>query len=189
MDASAMSVGLLDSHPVPVARSGRGPRLLWLGAFLSIAALTAARLPTVRADVKRRLEVALASGQLPDTTQRDLALNLGVAAALALSLTLTLVVLAVARRVEPRLRLPELTLHGTPVPGLLVVVWSVLAAKQVACLVSGATQPLTDPWVWAGVLAALTTAAVLLGRRATSRPAVTRTAATAVVVGVVALLL
>ena len=63
-----------------------------------------------------------------------------------------------------------------------------LAAKQVACLLSGATQPLTDPWVWASVLTTLTAAAVLLGRRARSRSAVTRTAATAVVVGVVAIL-
>lgn len=189
MDASAMSAGLLGNHPVPVARSGRGQRLWWLGAFLSVAALTAARLPAVRADVERRLDAALANGELADTTQRALAVNLGVSAALALSLTLTLVVLAVARRVEPRLRLPELALRGVRVPGLLVVVWAVLAAKQVTCLLSGATQPLTDPWVWAGVLTALTTAAVLVSRRAASRPAVTRTAATAAVVGIVAILL
>ncbi len=189
MDASAMSAGLLSDHPVSVARSGRGSHLLWLGAFVSIAALTAGRLPTVRADVERRLEAALANGELADTSQRALAVNLGVSAALALSLTLTLVTLAVARRVEPRLRLPELAVRDARVPGLLVVVWAVLAAKQVACLLSGATQPLTDPWVWAGVLTALTTAAVLLSRRATSRPAVARTAATAAVVGIVALVL
>jgi hypothetical protein len=184
MNAHAMSVGI-GGHPF--AAPARGHRLLWLAAFLSIAGLTAARLPTVRGEVERRLEQALATGELTDTTQRDLAVNLGVAAALALSLTLTLVVLAVARRLEPRLRLPHLTLRGVPLSGLLLIVWSVLAVKQAACLLTGATQPLTDPWVWTAVLATLASVALLLARRATTRRAVARTTATVVVVGVAAL--
>jgi hypothetical protein len=183
-DPWAMRPAPLPHQAEPASRS---PRLLWLAAFTTIAALTAARLPAVRAEVERRVQTALASGELADTTQRELAVNLGVAAALALSLTFTLVVLAVARRAESRLRLPAVTVRGLPVSGTLLVVWAVLGAKQGASLVSASTQPLTDPWVWGAVLAAGVGVAVAVGRHAGSRRALARTVATAGLVGIVAL--
>jgi hypothetical protein len=186
MSTNAMSVGVeapQSSNADPVTRYS------WLLTFLLVAGLTVARLPAVTTQVTRRVDAAIAAGQFEDTTQRSLAVNLGVVAALCVALVITLVVLMIARRLQGGLRLPDLVVAGHPIPGVLLVVGSVLVTKQVACLVTAAADPRTNPVVWAAVLASMVGSCLLLARRCTSSAGVRRTALTALAVGVVVIIL
>jgi hypothetical protein len=175
----ALSVGL----PAPDRPSRSGPRGAWWAAFGLIGGLTVARLPQVADHLRRRVEEAIASGMLPDTTQRDLAVNIGMGTALALTLLVTLVVLAVARRVEHRVGLPDLRVGSRALPGMLVVVGAVLAAEQLAALAFASTDLRADLRVWAAVITALTVSTLTLARVATSRRQTARTIAVALAVG------
>jgi hypothetical protein len=186
MSTNAMSVGVdapTPSTPSRVARSS------WFLTFVLVALLTVARLPQVTAQVTRRVDEAIAAGQFQDTTQRPLAVNLGVAVALCVALVITLAVLMVARKLESRLRLPDVAIGGHPIPGVLLVVGSVLVTKQATCLVSGEADPRTSPLVWAAVLTAVASSCVLLARRCTTAAGVRRTALTGLALGAVAVIL
>ena len=149
------------AEPGPLARVCAQSSRAWVVAYGVIALLTAARVPAVTDHVRTVVDRTIAEGPLEGATQRDLAVNVGVVTAFALTLMLTMVVMAVARRLEPSLALPDVAAGPWTVSGVLVVVAGVLGAKQLAMLVTGSTDPRRDPLVWGAVLAALVAAVVV----------------------------
>jgi hypothetical protein len=169
----------------PPATAGRW----WLLGFALIAAVTLCRLPVVLDEVRASVNERIASGDLPDTDQRALAITIGVATALALYLTVTLVMVAVARRIEPRCRLPLIELGRWRIPGMLFVVVGIALAVQLSALALQTTAPRSEPLVWAAALAVSATAVVAARRHGAGRQAIVRLVACAVVVSLILLVL
>lgn len=181
-----MSAGPVPAaDPGPLARVRAPSSRAWVVAYGAIAAVTAARIPAVTDHVRSVVDESIAEGPFEGAAQRDLAINIGVVTAFALTLLLTLVVMAVARRLEPSLALPDVAVGSWTVSGVLLVVAGVLGAKQLAMLVTGATNPRQDPLIWGAVLASLVAAVVVLARQARTRRALVRTLGVAGVVGAV----
>lgn len=175
--------------------SGREPRRSatqgrwWLLGFALIALATLGRLPVVLDEVRSSVDARIASGDLPDTEQRTLAVAIGVTVALAVYLTVTLVLVAVARRVEPHCRLPVVELGRLRVPGMVFLVVGIALAVQVTALVLRSPAPRSEPGVWVTALAVSATAVASVARRGASRRAMLRLVACALVVTLVSLVL
>lgn len=174
-----------DTHS-PQARS---PRAAWLVVYALLVLLLLLRIPVVVSVVRSRVDGAIATGVLEDSSQRMLAVNIGVATAVTLTLTVVTVVLAVSRRVEPRLGLPEVPLGRVAVPGTLLIVGGVLVAKQAALMAFRPAEPTTSVTVWGAVLAVMVGCLAVVARAAHNRASVVRTIAVSLAVGACAVVI
>lgn len=177
----------LAAEPSIAASSGRpqSPRAAWLVAYAACVLAVLARVPTVATSIRTMVDEAIAAGTLTDTSQRPLAVSVGVTLAVALTCTALAVVVVVLRRLEGRLRLPTVTIGSVRrVPGALVVLVVVWMAKQLAGAIRQPTSPLTDPVMWLAAAAGCALA-VLLVSRAAPTAARRRVLVTALSLGVV----
>lgn len=173
----------VSSDVPPAPRSSPGA---WLAVCAVVCVLMALRIPEISRIITHRVDLAIASGELPDTSQRSLAVTIAVAAAFALSLLVVLVLVTVVRRFETRLRLPAVTIGGRRLGGVLVIVATGLVAKQAAS-VTFPSELFWHPGRWALALLPLTLAVVLVARQAPGARARNRTAATGAAVGLLIL--
>lgn len=153
----------------PIGPGRGGERAAWIGAYAVCAGTVLLRVPSVTTSIRRRVDEEIASGALIDTTQRALAVNVGVTLAVALTCAMLAVLFAVVRRVDRRLRLPQIGLASRMVPGALVVLSGIWLVKQVVVTIRQPVDPLTDPLLWVTCLTFIALVAVALGRLSASR--------------------
>lgn len=179
-----MTFAVPTGHDIPPTPRSRPAA--WLMVFATVCTLMALRIPEISRMITHKVDVAIAMGELEDTSQRSLAVSIAVAAAFALSVLVLLIVLTVARRLEARLRLPALTILGRRLSGVLLIVATGLIAKQVASAVVP-TEVFWSPGRWGLALVPLAVAVFLVARQATGARARNRTAATGAAVGLLIL--
>jgi hypothetical protein len=173
----------------PAPRRAATPGRWWLLGFALIGLVTVARLPVVLDEVRSSVNARIASGDLPQTDQRSLAVSIGVSVALAVYLTVTLILVAVARRIEPSCRLPEVTFGRLRLPGMPYVVVGIALAVQACALVLQTTDPRDEVAVWAAAAAVPVIGVVAAARNGASAPSLLRLGACSMVVGLVCLVL
>lgn len=172
--------GKKTDHP----RTSRGA---WLTVLATVCGLMAMRMPGVATVIRSKVDEAIASGELEDTSQRSLAVSIGITTAIALSFLVVIVIVSLAKRFESRLRLPWITVGRRRVSGVLVVVATALVAKQVTSFILPVSGELWNVGLWGSVLAPVLVAVGLVAKQSSCVRSRRRTLTVGLAVGLLAI--